>query len=170
RRLDGRERWHVPDHRQRAVFRVQREGHLPLHGHLPDGRVLCAFDPSLGNALATGLGDDIRIVRVEKDPQLRGVERLLIRHARRRLNLIRVIEQDPEITDPPHTGLGTYRRLAGFDARIAEDALLGFAGLPVVINFLVGTAADAHAPAAALLLVDEHDAVFLAFVDGTRGA
>ncbi len=58
----------------------------------------------------------------------------------------------------------------GLDARIAEDALLGFAARPVVIDLLVGAAGDAHAPAAALVLVDQDDAVLLALVDGAGGA
>src|SRR5690606_23049754 len=56
------------------------------------------------------------------------------------------------------------------DAREAEDALLGLAALPVEVDLLVRTARDAHAPAAALVLVDEHDAVLLALVDRARRA
>ncbi len=41
---------------------------------------------------------------------------------------------------------------------------------PVVIDLLVRAAGDAHAPAAALVLVDENDAVLLALVDRARGA
>ncbi len=63
-----------------------------------------------------------------------------------------------------------HRRLAGLDARVAEDALLGLAALPVVVDLLVRAAADAHAPAAALVLVDQHDAVFLALVDAAARA
>ena len=58
----------------------------------------------------------------------------------------------------------------GFDARVAEDALLGLAGGPVVVDLLVRAARHAHAPAAALVLVDEDDAVFLALVDRARRA
>src|SRR5215475_5881032 len=57
------------------------------------------------------------------------------------------------------------RRLAGLDARIAEDALLGLAGSPIVIDFLVRTARHTHPPATALVLVDEDDAVLLTLVD-----
>src|SRR5690606_14461541 len=38
--------------------------------------------------------------------------------------------------------------------------------VPVVIDLLIGAAGDAHRPAAALLLIDENDAVLLALVDG----
>ncbi len=41
---------------------------------------------------------------------------------------------------------------------------------PVVIDLLVGAAGDAHAPAAALVLVDQDDAVLLALVDRARRA
>ena len=58
----------------------------------------------------------------------------------------------------------------GLDARIAEDAFLGFARGPVVIDLLVGAAGDAHAPATALVLIDQDDAVLLALVDGAGGA
>ncbi|KAG1240158.1 hypothetical protein G6F68_017934 [Rhizopus microsporus] len=44
-RLDGRQRRDVPDHRQGAVFRVQREGHAPLHRHLVDGRLARRLQP-----------------------------------------------------------------------------------------------------------------------------
>jgi hypothetical protein len=53
------------------------------------------------------------------------------------------------------------------DARIAEDALLGLAALPVVVDLLVRTAGDAHPPAAALVLVDQYNTVLFALVDRT---
>src|ERR1051326_3222111 len=85
------------------------------------------------------------------------------------LNPIRVVEQHAKIADTAHTGLGTHSRLSRLDARIAEDALLGFAAFPVVVNLLVWAARHAHAPAAALVLVDQHDAVFLALIDRSGG-
>ena len=60
--------------------------------------------------------------------------------------------------------------MPGLDPRVAERALLGLAGLPVEVDLLVRAAADAHAPAAALLLVDEDDAVLLALVHRARRA
>src|SRR3546814_16104348 len=53
------------------------------------------------------------------------------------------------VADAPDAGLAAHRRLARFDARIAEDALFRFAGFPVVIDILVRAARQAHAPAAA---------------------
>ena len=85
------------------------------------------------------------------------------------LDAVGVVEHDAEVADAPDAGLRADRRQAGLDARVAERALLGLAGLPVEVDLLVGAAADAHAPAAALLLVDEHDAVLLALVHRARG-
>src|SRR3546814_5706308 len=69
------------------------------------------------------------------------------------------------VADAPDAGLAAHRRLARFDARIAEDALFRFAGFPVVIDLLVRAARHAHAPAAAGFLIDQDDAIFLALVD-----
>src|SRR3546814_14624135 len=68
-------------------------------------------------------------------------------------------------SDVCSSDLRAYGRQAGLDAWITEDAFLRFARLPVVVDFFVGTARDAHPPAAALLLVEKHDAVLLALVD-----
>ena len=46
----------------------------------------------------------------------------------------------------------------------AEDALLGLAREPVEVGLLVRAGRDARAPGAALLLVDQHDAVLAALV------
>src|SRR5699024_718345 len=70
-----------------------------------------------------------------------------------------------EVADASDAGFRADGRLSGLDPRIAEDALLGLSGRPVVVDLLVGAARHAHAPAAALLLVDQEDAVFLALVD-----
>src|SRR5262249_16681755 len=95
---------------------------------------------------------------------------LLVRHARRLLDAVGVVEHHAEVANTPHAGLGADGGLAGLDARIAEDALLRLAARPVVIDLLVGAARHAHAPAAALVLIDQDDAVLLALVDGTRRA
>src|SRR5208282_371266 len=79
-------------------------------------------------------------------------------------------EQHAEISDAADAGLRADGWLPGFDARVAEYALLGLAGGPVVVDLFVRAAGNAHAPAAALVLVDEDDAVLLALVDGARRA
>src|SRR5690606_20277070 len=86
------------------------------------------------------------------------------------VDAVGVIQQHAQVADATHAGFRADGRHAGLDAREAEDALLGFSALPVVIDLLVRAAADAHAPAAALLLVDEDDAVLLALVDGAARA
>ncbi len=169
-RLDGRKRRHVPDHGQRAVFGMQRKGDLPVHRHLIGGRAPCRLDPIVGDAVGTGLLDDRRIVRIEKELELRLVEVLLILHGGRALDAVGVVEEHAEIADAADAGLRADGRLAGLDARIAEDALLRLSRGPVVIDLLVRTARHAHAPAAALVLVDEDDAVLLALVDRAGGA
>ena len=55
--------------------------------------------------------------------------------------------------------------LADLDAREAERALLGLAGAVVEVDLLVRAAGHAHPPAAAAVLVDQHDAVLGALVD-----
>src|SRR3546814_1993290 len=67
-------------------------------------------------------------------------------------------------------GFRTHRRFAHLDPRVAEDAFLRLAALPVVVDLLVRTGRHAHAPAAALVLVDQPDAVFFALVDRPRRA
>src|SRR5204863_8871019 len=57
------------------------------------------------------------------------------------------------------------RRLPAFETRVAQDALLGFAGRPVEVSFLVGAARDAHAPSTAAFLADQDHAVLAALID-----
>src|SRR5215470_16318646 len=57
------------------------------------------------------------------------------------------------------------RRLPAFEARIAQNALLGLASRPVEVSLLVGAARDAHAPSAASFLADQHHAVLAALID-----
>ncbi len=85
-------------------------------------------------------------------------------------NAVGVVQHHAQIADAAHAGLRTHRRLTHLDARVAEDALLRLAALPVVVDLLVRAGRHAHAPAAALVLVDQHDAIFLALVDRARRA
>src|SRR6185503_608548 len=86
------------------------------------------------------------------------------------LDAVGVVEHHAEVADAADAGFRAHGRLARLDARKAEGALLSFAGLPVIVDLLVGTGGDAHAPAAALVLVDQDDAVLLALVDAARRA
>ena len=132
------------------------------------GEALAASSQACGMPCRSRLGDDLGIVGIEEDVELRLVEIALVGLAGGFLDPVGVIEHHAEIADAADAGLRAHRRLAGLDARIAEDALLGFARRPVVIDLLVGAAGDAHAPAAALVLVDQDDAVLLALVDRAR--
>src|SRR5229473_2407168 len=122
------------------------------------------------NPLPLRLGDNFGIVGIEEDVELRLVEVTLVGLACGLRDPVGVVEHYAEITDASDASLRAYGRLAGLDARIAEDAFLGFARRPVVIDLLVGAAGDAHAPTAALVLVDQDDAVLLALVDRARRA
>ena len=162
---DRRQGRHVPHHRQRAIFGMQRQRHLPVHRHLVHRAVAGAFQPGFGDAVRARLFDDLRIVRIEEDIELRLVEIAVMLDACSGFDTVGVIQQHAQIADPADAGFRAHGRLADFDARVAEDALLGLAALPVVIDLLVRAGAHAHAPAAALVLIDQHDAVFLALVD-----
>ncbi len=85
--------------------------------------------------------------------------------ARRLFDGVRVIQQHAEVADAAYAGFGADRRHPRFDTRIAEDALLGLPALPVEVDFFVRAACDAHTPAAAFVLVNQHDAVFFTFVN-----
>ena len=148
---------------------MKREGDLPVHRHLPDRADLGRLDPVLRHAVAARGGNHLGVVRIEEHIQLRAVEIGLALGACRSFDLVCVIKDHTQVANAPDAGFRTDRGLAALDARIAEGAFLGFAGIPVVIDLLVGAARDAHPPAATLLLVDQDDAVLLALVNGARG-
>ncbi len=86
------------------------------------------------------------------------------------LNGVCVIQQHTQVADTPYATFGADGWHPGFDTRIAEDALLGLTALPVEVDFFVRAAGDAHTPAAALILVDQYDAVFFTLIDGAARA
>ena len=90
--------------------------------------------------------------------------------AGRFFNAIRVIQQHAQIANTPDAGLRTDGWLAGLNAWVAEDAFLRLSAFPVEVDFLVRATADAHAPATAFVLVNQHNAVFFTLVDGTARA
>ncbi len=149
---------------------MQRKRDFPLHRQLVDRRALRRIQPVFGDALPPRLGLYLGIVRVEEHIELCLIQILLIRHRGRFADAVGVIQNDAQVADAPDAGLRADGRLAGLDARIAEGALFGLAGFPVVVDLLVRATGHAHAPAAAFLLVDQHDAVFLALVDRAGGA
>src|SRR5690606_28721325 len=99
---------------------------------------------------------------------LRRIEIGLVLDARGLLDPVGIVQSDAQIAGAADAGFRAHGWRPCFDARIAEDALLGCARRPVVVDLLVGTSGDAHAPAAALFLIDQDDAVFLALVDRAR--
>ena len=107
---------------------------------------------------------------VEEDAALRFVQILLVAGAGQGFDLVGVIQHDAVVADAADAGFGTHRRHAGLDARVAGDALLCLAGFPVVVDLLVRACAHAETPAAALVLVDQDDAVFFALVERTGRA
>ena len=149
---------------------MQRQRDLPLHGHAIDRRVARRVEPRLRHAVHARLLDHLGIVGIEEQPELGAVEVLLVGDRRRLLDAVRVVQQHAEVADAAHAGLGADGGLARLDARVAEDALLRLPRRPVVVDLLVRAAGDAHAPSAALVLVDQDDAVLLALVDRARRA
>src|SRR5690554_1972339 len=170
RRLDRAERRHVPHHGQGAVFRVQRQGQFPVHRHFVHRALLGGFDHVHRDAVFLRLFDHCRVERVQEDFQLLFIQLVLARGAGHFFNAVCVVQQHTEVADTAYTGLGADGRQTGFDTRVAENTLLGLAGFPVEVDLLVRAAGDTHPPAAALVLVDQHNTVFFALVDGTAGA
>ncbi|MCY1231524.1 hypothetical protein D9M72_439770 [compost metagenome] len=149
---------------------MQREGQLPVDSELVYRRLLRGLDDRPGHAVLQRLFDDLGIMGIEEDFQLLLVQVLLARGAGHLMDTVGVIQQHAQVANPADAGFRTHGRHARLDARVAEDALLGFAALPVEVDLLVRAAADAHAPAAAFLLVDQDDAVLFALVDRAAGA
>ena len=148
---------------------MHREREAPVD-ELAHGRFLRGLDPLVRDAGRMGLLDDVEVERVEKDAALCLVEVLIFLGARKRLDLVGIVEHDADVTDASGARLRADGGTAAFDAGIAEDALLRLAARPVVVDLLVRAAGHAHAPAAALVLVHQDDAIFLALVDGPRRA
>ena len=163
---DGRERRDVPDHRHRAVLRVQRaappcsplmSGLTGLRRPPPPSRRGCR--PPRPPAAPRGSSGS------RKTPSLGLVEVGVVGRRRRLEHLVGVVEHQADVAQPADARLGAHGRDADLDARVAEGALLGLAGLVVEVDLLVRAAGDAHAPASAPVLVDEDDAVLRALVD-----
>ena len=111
-----------------------------------------------------------RVVRVEEYLALAFIEVGFMFGAGRFLNPVGVIQQHAEVANASDAGFRTDRRLAGFNPWIAENALLRFAAFPVEVDFFIRTAADAHAPAAAFILIDQYDAILFALIDSPARA
>ncbi len=145
------------------------KGNLPLHSHLVDRGVLGRIQPLLWNAIIQRLPDNRWIVRIQEHIQLRLIEVFRVVGTRSIADLVRIVEHYPHVSDSADAGFGADSWHARFDTWIAEDAFFRLAGLPVVINLLVGAGTDTHAPAAAAVLIDQDRTVLLTLVNGAGG-
>ena len=162
----GRQRRDVPDHRHGAVFRVQRQRHLVGVDQGVDGGPLRGVDPVARRCpRLLGLADHVGVVRVQEHRPLRLVEVGVVGHRRRLEHLVGVVEHQPDVAQPAHAGFRADGGDADLDPGEAERALLRLAGAVVEVDLLVRAAGYAHPPAAAAVLVDEHDAVLGPLVD-----
>ncbi len=122
------------------------------------------------HAVALGGGGHLRIVRVQQQPAHRLHQVFRARRLRRLGDGVEVVEHDADGADAADAGLRADRRPPVLRHRVAEDALLRLAGEVVEVDLLVRTTGDTEAPAAALVLVHEHDAVLRPLVQRPRGA
>ena len=148
---------------------MERQRDLPVLDHAVDRRAPAGVDPGIADALAPRLFDNSRIMGVENDLAVTPNEFRFL-GVRRFRDAVQVIKKRPHITDTAGTGLEAGRRLSGLDPGIAQQAFLGFARPPVVIDLLVGAARQAVAPGPAAVLVDQHHAVLLALIGGAARA
>ena len=112
-------------------------------------------------------GDDLRIERVHEHVHV-PADQVLVRRRRHLVNAVGVVQDHAQVADAADAGVHARRSEARLDARVAEDALLGLSGVPVVVGLLVGAGRHAHAPRAAHLLVDQHHAVLAPLVERPR--
>ena len=160
----GREWRDVPDHRQGAVLGVQRQRDPVLHGEGVHRRPGGGLEPVVRDPVGARGRAHLGVGRVEEEIELGCEQVLLVRDGGGSLDAVGVVEDDAEVADLADARLGADGRLPRFDPRVAQRALLRLAAAPVEVDLLVGAAAHAHPPGAALLLVDEHDAVLLTLV------
>ena len=165
-RREGRD---VVHHRHRAVLGVQRQGEAPFLDEAVDRRALRRPDPVLVDAAGPRLGDHGGIEGIE-DHLAVVADEIGVGDGRRFRDAVGVVQEHAHVADAPDAGVRAGRRLPRLQAREAQDALLRLAGVPVVVDLLVGAGGHAHAPGAAAVLVDQHHAVLLALVDRAGGA
>ena len=103
---------------------MQRQGKLPVHRHFVNRGTLCRVDDVLRNTLFQRFLNHRRIVRVKEHVALALVQIGFMLGAGRLFNAVRVIQQHAEIADAPNAGFRADGRLAGLNARVAEDAFL----------------------------------------------
>ena len=164
------QRRHVPDHGHGAVLRMQRQCHPEGLGQRVHRRAPGCLQPVLRNALRPRRGKHLRVVGIHHQIQLGLVQVLLIRDRCRGRDPVGVVQENADVPQPAHAGLGAHGGQAHLDARIAEGALLSLSGAVVEVHLFVRAAGHALPPAAAAVLVHQHNPVLLALVDGAGRA
>src|SRR5205085_5705068 len=128
-------------------------GDFPDLDEFVDRRPLRRFDHRLVDAVPARLVNHLGIVGIENQRAL-AFHQLVVGKLRDFFYTRRVIEDVAQIPDTADAGVETCRRLPGLQTREAEDALLGFPGVPVIEHLLVRAGRDARAPPSAAVLVD----------------
>ncbi len=115
------------------------------------------FDPVVGDAIELGLGIDRRgRGGLRKMSRLRLVQVAVALHAGGFLDAVSVVQQHAQVADAAHAGFGAHRGLARLDARGSRRCTSRpCRSASCSRSFFVRAARDAHAPAPALVLVDE---------------
>ena len=71
---------------------------------------------------------NVGVIRIEEDLALSFIQVSFIRSRGKIFNLVCIVKHHTHVADSADTSFGTYRRHAGLDARIAENALFCFSG------------------------------------------
>jgi hypothetical protein len=79
---------------------------------------------------------------------------------------IRVVKQSTQVANPANAGVETSGCLTRLLSGIAENALLGFPGLPVKVDLFVRATGNAHPPCPAFLLAHKDNTILATLVDG----
>ena len=127
------------------------------------------LDPVISDPVGFRRPDHVRIEGIQ-DRLFLGSHQFLVGDHGCFGDAVSVVEQDAHVANPPHARVRAGRRLPGLHPWKAQDALLGFARGPVVINLLIRAGCHAHTPGAALVFVDQNHPILLALVDCTGGA
>jgi hypothetical protein len=98
------------------------------------------LQPVLRDPVGARGGTDLGVGGVQEDAELAVEQVTLVWHRGGRFDAVGVVEHEAEVADPPDAGLRADGRLADFDSRVAQRALLGLAGAVVKVDLLVRAA------------------------------
>src|SRR5699024_7393256 len=79
-----------------------------------------------------------------------------------------VIQNHTQIANPTNTALGAHSGQTTFDPRIAKNAFFRLSCGPVVIDLLIRTARNAHAPTTTFFLVNQDHPILFALIYSAR--